>query len=234
MAETSDKVTVERATGEQPTEELEADERASEERAVDVALADKNPLVLSALSELLDRDQRFNLVLTVKSSDAFLQSVARTRVDVGVIGWALPPGGGAAILETLRDQPGAPRIVVYSGSLDSDLARKVMGFGAAGFCSKSEPPERLLDTVAAVAEGQMVFPYVDVRGLHSDPWDHLTPREKELLTALAKGDSNDQIARALGLSINTVKFHLRNLYDKLAIRNRAQAVAFYYSTTRDS
>ena len=47
-------------------------------------------------------------------------------------------------------------------------------------------------------------------------------------------DSNDQIARALGLSINTVKFHLRNLYDKLAIKNRAQAVAFYYSTTRES
>jgi two-component system nitrate/nitrite response regulator NarP len=203
-------------------------------RVVDVALADKNPLVLSALSELLDRDPRFNLVLTVKTSSAFLQSVARTRVDIGVIGWALPPGGGGAILETLRDQPEAPRIVVYSGGLDPDLARKVMGFGAAGFCSKSEAPERLLDTIAAVAAGQMVFPYVDVRGLHSDPWDHLTPRERELLAALAKGDSNDQIARALGLSINTVKFHLRNLYDKLAIKNRAQAVAFFYSTTRDS
>jgi len=209
-------------------------EPAAEARVIDVALADKNPLVLSALSELLDRDGRFNLVLTVKSSSAFLQLVARTSVDVGVIGWALPPGGGGAILETLRDQADAPRIVVYSGGLDPDLARKVMGHGAAGFCSKSEPPERLLDTIAAVADGQMVFPYVDVRGLHSDPWDHLTPREKELLTALAKGDSNDQIARALGLSINTVKFHLRNLYDKLAIRNRAQAVAFYYSTTRDS
>ncbi len=203
-------------------------------RAIDVALADKNPLVLSALSELLDRDGRFNLVLTVKSSDAFLQSVALTNVDVGVIGWALPPDGGAAIMEALRDQPGAPRMVVYSGGLDPELARKIMGYGAAGFCPKSEPPERLLDAIAAVAGGQMVFPFVDVRGLHSDPWDHLTPRERELLTALAQGDSNDQIARALGLSINTVKFHLRNLYDKLAIKNRAQAVAFYYSTTRDS
>ena len=201
---------------------------------IDVALADKNPLVLSALSELLDRDGRFNLVLTVKASDAFLQSVARTKVDVGVIGWALPPDGGAAIMEALRDQSGAPRIVVYSGGPDPELARKVMGFGAAGFCPKSEPPERLLEAIAAVAGGQMVFPYIDVRGLHRDPWDHLTPREKELLTALAKGDSNDQIARSLGLSVNTVKFHLRNLYDKLAIKNRAQAVAFYYSTTRDS
>ena len=208
-------------------------ESAAAERPVDVALADKNPLVLSALSELLDRDGRFNLVLTVKSSDAFLQSVARTSVHVGVIGWALPPDGGAATLEALRDQPAAPRIVVYSGGMSPDMARKVMGCGAAGFCPKSEPPERLLDTIAAVAGGQMVFPYIDVRGLHRDPWDHLTPRERELLSALAQGDSNDQIARALGLSINTVKFHLRNLYDKLAIKNRAQAVAFYYSSTRD-
>ncbi len=201
-------------------------------RAIDVALADKNPLVLSALSELLDRDGRFNLVLTVKTSDAFLQLIARTSVDVGVIGWALPPDGGAAIMEALRDQPGVPRIVVYSGGLDSDLARKIMGYGAAGFCPKSEPPERLLDTIEAVAEGQMVFPYVDVRELHRDPWENLTPRERELLTALAKGHSNDQIARELGLSINTVKFHLRNLYDKLAIKNRAQAVAFYFSSRR--
>ncbi len=211
----------------------DASDSATGGGVIDVALADKNPLVLSALSELLDRDERFNLVLTVKSSDAFLQSVARTSVDVGVIGWALPPDGGAKILEALRDLPGAPRIVVYSGGLDPDLARKVMAYGAAGFCPKSEPPERLLDAVEAVAGGRMVFPYVDVRGLHRDPWEHLTPREKELLAALAKGDSNDQIARALGLSINTVKFHLRNLYDKLAIKNRAQAVAFFYSTTRD-
>lgn len=212
----------------------DASDSATSGGVIDVALADKNPLVLSALSELLDRDERFNLVLTVKSSDAFLQLVARTSVDIGVIGWALPPGGGAAILEALRDQPGAPRIVVYSGGLDPDLARKVMGYGAAGFCPKSEPPELLLNTIEAVAGGQMVFPFLDVRGLHRDPWGHLTPRERELLTALAKGDSNDQIARALGLSVNTVKFHLRNLYDKLAIKNRAQAVAFYYSTTRDS
>ena len=60
------------------------------------------------------------------------------------------------------------------------------------------------------------------------------PPVEQARQVAAKGDSNDQIARALGLSINTVKFHLRNLYDKLAIKNRAQAVAFYYSTTRDS
>lgn len=199
-------------------------------KPIDVAVADKNPLVLSALSELLDRDERFNLVLTVKSSDGFLQSVGRARVQVGVIGWVLPPGGGAGVLETLRDRMDAPRIVVYTGSIDPDMPRKVMAFGGAGFCSKSEPPERLLDAVQSVAAGQMVFPFVDVRQLQRDPWEKLTPREKELLAALADGRSNLELARELGLSVNTVKFHLRNLYDKLAIKNRAQAVAFYYSS----
>jgi two-component system nitrate/nitrite response regulator NarP len=175
-------------------------------KPIDVAIADKNPLVLSALSELIDRDGRFNLVLTVKSSDSFLHSIERARVQVGVIGWLLPPHGGGAILESLRDRPEMPRIVVYSGSIDPDMARKIMAYGAAGFCPKSEPPERLLDTIEAVAEGQMVFPYVDVRELHRDPWENLTPRERELL--------------------------LRNLYDKLAIKNRAQAVAFYFSSRR--
>ena len=209
----------------------EGREAAPAER-IAIAIGDKNPLVLSALSELVERDGRFDLVLTVKTSESFLLSIARTRVAVGVIGWSLPSQGGAAILERLRGEPEAPRIVVYSSSSEPDMARKVMSYGAAGFCPKSEPPERLLDTIGAVAGGQMVFPYVDVRELHQDPWGHLTGREKELLSALAEGRSNQEIARHFGLSVNTVKFHLRNLYDKLGIRNRAQAVAFYFSATR--
>ncbi len=211
------------------------DERASKQksgRPIDVAIADKNPLVLSALSELFDRDQRFSLVVTVRTSDRFLETIARVTVQVGIIGWVLPPHGGAGILERLRDRADAPRIAVYSGSIDPDMARKVMAYGGAGYCSKSEPPARLLDTASAIAAGQMVFPFVDVRQLHRDPWEMLTPREKELLLAVAKGYSNAELARELGLSINTIKFHLRNLDDKLSIKNRAQAVAFYYSSTR--
>ena len=200
-------------------------------RPIDVAIADKNPLVLSALSELFDRDDRFSLVVTVRTSDRFLETIARVTVQVGIIGWVLPPHGGAGILERLRDRADAPRIAVYSGSIDPDMARKVMAYGGAGYCSKSEPPARLLDTVSAIANGQMVFPFVDVRQLHRDPWEMLTPRERELLGAVAEGHSNAELARELKLSINTIKFHLRNLYDKLSIKNRAQAVAFYYSST---
>jgi two-component system nitrate/nitrite response regulator NarP len=104
-----------------------------------------------------------------------------------------------------------------------------MKLGGAGFCWKSEPPSQLLDTVAAVASGQMIFPYVDVRGLDRSPLASLTPRERELLAALSDGRSNAQLATQFGISLQTVKFHLKNVYGKLGIANRAQAVALYMS-----
>lgn len=99
--------------------------------------------------------------------------------------------------------------------------------GAAGFCSKKEAPERLVETVAAVALGNMVYPFMDMRAVTADPLGDLTAREAELLTYLADGITNQQIASKLGISLNTVKFHLKNLYEKLDVKNRSQAVSAY-------
>jgi two-component system, NarL family, nitrate/nitrite response regulator NarP len=197
---------------------------------IEIALADKNPLVLSGLSEVFDRDERFSLVATVATAERFIETVARVPVAIGVIGWVLPKLGGSRVLEVLRERPDAPRIVVYSAGPDPDLPRKVMAAGGAGFCSKSETPDRLKEIVLAVARGQMMFPFVDVRLLGRDAAHVLTAKERQLLTALAKGRTNIELAADLGISVNTVKFHLRNLYDKLSLRNRAEAVAFYYSS----
>jgi two-component system nitrate/nitrite response regulator NarP len=75
----------------------------------------------------------------------------------------------------------------------------------------------------------MIFPFVDVRALHSCPFSSLTPRERELLAALSEGNSNAQLAARFEISVQTVKFHLKNVYEKLGIGNRAQAVALYVS-----
>ncbi|MDH3970232.1 MAG: response regulator transcription factor [Rhodospirillales bacterium] len=192
---------------------------------IDVALADKNPLVLTGLKRILEEDERFNLVVTASDGERFLEALDRVLFDVAVIGWVMPYCDGHCVLEKLRTRPNAPRIVVYTGSADPQVSREVMALGGAGFCSKSDPPEVLLETVASVGAGRMVFPYVDVGALDEDPLHSLTTRERELLASLAGGASNADLAKAFGVSINTVKFHLRNLYDKLSVRNRAQAVA---------
>ncbi|MBT3397015.1 MAG: helix-turn-helix transcriptional regulator, partial [Alphaproteobacteria bacterium] len=66
-----------------------------------------------------------------------------------------------------------------------------------------------------------------VRTLETDPFSHLTHRERELLPSLRTGRTTAQIASDLGISVNTVKYHLKNLYAKLGVRNRAQAVDAY-------
>lgn len=196
--------------------------------AVTLMLGDANPLMLTAMSEIFEKDRRFSLVATAATAEGFLGMVMRMPVQVGVIDWNLPALGGARLIDVLRTQTNAPRLVVYAEDT-GDIPRKAMAAGAAGFVSRSESVDRLLDTCAAVAKGQMVFPFLDVRGLKQDPIESLSPRERNLLESLSKGLTNRELSKELGISENTVKFHLSNLFEKLDVKNRAQAIAFFYA-----
>lgn len=196
---------------------------------IDVAVADPNPLMLQALAEIFERDRRFSLVVTAKSAEGLLEAVLRLPVPIAVLDWTLPQLGAERLIGILRTHPSAPRIVVYASSSEADLPRRAMAAGAAGYCTRETGSEQLLDLVANVAQGRMVFPFLDVRELKRDPREELTARERAMLAALAKGRTNTELAQDLGISINTVKFHLRNLYEKLGFTNRSQAIAFYYS-----
>jgi len=207
-----------------------AESNSASQGPISVALADNNPLMLSALSDLFERDSRFTLVATLSSAEAFLEMMGRVPTRIGVVDWTLPALGGERLLENLRGRPNAPRVLVYGPEGDMDLVRRAMAAGAAGFCARSNLPQQLIDVAYAVAQGQMVFPFIDVRALKHDPTGELTTRERALLSALARGLANKDLAAELDISVNTVKFHLRNLYDKLGVNSRAQAIAFYYST----
>ncbi len=195
---------------------------------ITVALGDSNPLVLSALSAVLEKDVRFSLVTTSATAEGLFGTILRVPVEIVIIDWRLPSLGGARLIELLREQAHSPRWVVY-GDDAVDLPRVAMAAGAAGFVRRSAEVDSLLVTCVDVAAGKMVFPYVDVRELQSDPISSLSRKERATLAALAKGLSNQELACELGITINTVKFHLSNLYSKLAVRNRAQAIAFYYA-----
>ena len=197
-----------------------------------VGIADKSPLVLAALKALLGQSDRFSLAVAASDGERFLEAVRRMRFDVGIIGWVMPYHDGRAVLEGLRGQADGPRIVVYTGDPDPTLPRRAMALGAAAFVSKRESPDRLLDAVEAVARRKMVFPFLDVSTIQEDPLDALSPRERELLSDLGSGRTNAELARNLGVSVNTVKFHLRNLFDKLQVRSRAQAVQLWHESRR--
>ncbi|TAN69455.1 MAG: response regulator transcription factor [Magnetospirillum sp.] len=196
-------------------------------RGISVVIAEKSPLLQASLVGLFAEDPRFCQVRMTSDGQDFVDAVMAEPFDVGVIGWEMPNLDGRGVLQALRGVVGAPRVVVYTGSANADLPRQAMTLGAAAFCSKSDQPEQLLDVIVAVSAGRMAFPFIDVSSLARDPLTDLTSRERDMLATLTVGYTNQQIASQLDISLNTVKFHLKNLYDKLGVASRAQAVAFY-------
>lgn len=194
-----------------------------------IAIADKNPVVRSGLTELIVRDGRFEVVSAVSTGGAFIALVETEIVDVGVIGWSLADMTGGDVLAALRRRQCRTGVIVYTGEPAAKVLPQAIKAGARGFISKSDEPAVLIETISAVARGRLCFPFVDLENLGKSPLDVLTTRERELLAALANGWSNLQIAARIGISENTVKYHLKNLYDKLGVKNRAMAVALYMS-----
>jgi two-component system nitrate/nitrite response regulator NarP len=198
-----------------------------QDRLIRVGIADKSPLMRAALKQLFSEDERFEIVSASENSKAFLKAIEDIQMDVIVAGWIIPPGDARFILDRLQSHADAPRVIVYTGFESEAVPAQVMAHGGAAFVSKNEEPQQLLDTTAQVARGRMVFPYLDVSQINANPLTTLTRRELEVLASLAAGHTNKQIAAEKGVSTNTVKYHIRNLFEKLHVSNRGQAIALY-------
>jgi two-component system nitrate/nitrite response regulator NarP len=192
-----------------------------------VGIADKSPLMRAALKQLFSEDDRFKIVGSSENSETFLKMAEDIHMDVAVVGWIIPPGDARFILDHLQPRTDSPRVIVYTGLESDTVPMHVMAHGGAAYVSKNEQPQNLLDTTAQVARGRMVFPYLDVSLINANPLTTLTKRELEILSSLAAGRTNKEIAAEKGVSSNTVKYHIRNLFEKLSVSNRGQAIALY-------
>lgn len=197
-----------------------------------VLIADKSPVVRAGLEDYIRKDGRFDVLGSTSNGQAFASQALAQQADIGIVGWSLPDMTGGGVISLMKRRQSPVRIIIYTGDANPDVLREAVREGAWGFTSKTEDPEVLVETIAAVVRGRLSVPYVDIRTISSDPLEVLTARERELLAALAKGWTNIQIAARIGISQNTVKYHLKNLYDKLGVSNRAMAVAMFMSGPR--
>jgi two-component system nitrate/nitrite response regulator NarP len=198
-----------------------------------ILIADKSPVVRAGLEDYIGRDGRFVVVGCTRTALEFASAAETLAADIGVVGWVMSDMTAGGLLAMLKRRQVATRVVVYTAETSHDVLREAIREGAWGFISKAEDPEVLIEALASVARGRLSLPYVDIRTLMADPLDALTARERELLAALANGWTNMQIAARIGISENTVKYHLKNLYDKLGVSNRAMAVALFVGRGRD-
>ncbi|RWG80740.1 response regulator transcription factor [Mesorhizobium sp. M1C.F.Ca.ET.193.01.1.1] len=194
-----------------------------------ILIGERNPLVVAALGDMISRDDRFDLVGSVQAGEAFLRaaSASTPQFDLAVLGWKLSDMDAGAVMTEMQRRSLHARLVIFSNDHDIAILKQCVRLGVQGFCYQFDDPAILFDTLVAVANGRICVPYLDVSKINDTPMSRLTTRERELLSVLADGWTNLQIATRTGISENTVKYHLRNLYDKLDVRNRAMAVALY-------
>ena len=198
---------------------------------VRVGVVDKNPLVVRGLRSLFEEDGRFDLVASAPDGARLLDGLGLIHMDIVITGWIMPYCNGRELLQALSRRPNAPRVVVYTGDTSTAVSKEAMELGAYAFFSKSEPPERLIHVLDSVIRGSMVFPFIGT-AQEPDMFEQLTTKETLMLEKLCLGLTNQELAKELTVSPNTVKFHLKNVYSKLGVRNRAEAVALCFNKGR--
>ena len=154
----------------------------------------------------------------------------RTRPDVAILDIEMPVMGAQAALKKMLALSPPPKVVIVTVFADNRLVQELLALGASAYLSKGASMRTLLDTVRSVARGgdENVIVSVPRETLHRTEEDeqeyNLTPREMEVLLLVARGLGNRRIGEDLHLSETTVKRHLSNVYEKLGVHSRGEAV----------
>jgi DNA-binding NarL/FixJ family response regulator len=156
--------------------------------------------------------------LSARTGTEALAVCRRYEPHVALVDLLLGGESGPEICQRLRNEAPAPRVLLMSGA-GGISPRAARAAGAAGFISKDQPAPEIAELVRMVGDGMEVF-----REANDPAVPMLTDRESEILTLIAGGGTNREIASALYLSPHTVKEHTSTLYRKLGARNRADAV----------
>ncbi|MGY2066189.1 response regulator [Blastococcus sp. SYSU DS0619] len=213
---------------------------------VRVLVADDQEIVRTGLRMILDAQPGIEVVGEAADGEEAVQLARRLRPDVCLLDIRMPGTDGLEATRRLAgpDVPDpVPVVVITTFDLD-EYVYAALRAGARGFLLKDSGPELLSQAVHAAARGDaLIAPSVTARLLDAfagtgpgaspaQPVDPLTDREEEVLAAVARGRSNDQIARELHIALSTVKTHVGSLMAKLGARNRVEIAIWAYETRR--
>lgn len=196
---------------------------------VRVLIVDDHPLMRAGLTALFETDAAIEVVGAVGTTSAAVTEARRTRPDVVLMDLQFNRVfEGAQATREIRELPDPPAVLVLTNfDTDADIIEAIEA-GAAGYLLKDAAPEDITAAVRAAAAGQTALaPSVATRLLArmQQPRSSLSARELEVLSLVAEGHSNTDIARCLHLSETTVKSHLAHIYPKLGVSSRTAAVA---------
>lgn len=201
---------------------------------ITVLIADDDPFVRRGVSDIFAATDDITVVADVDDGDQVTAAVQVHRPQVVLMDLKMKRTGGLEATRQLMTMPAAPKVIAMTAMDVDDLVVQAISAGAHSFLSKDEPPETFQQSVRAVAAGNTLFSEESLRrivaagsspvpGPRPADLSMLSPRELDVLRAVACGTSNANIAAELFLSETTVKTHISAVFTKLGTQNRVQA-----------
>lgn len=198
-----------------------------------IIIADDHELARAGLRAVIERSGYYEVAGEALTAEDALCLCAAHRPDLALLDIRYAGGGIDGLEATRRLGEQQPKVAVICITMhdSADYLRAAMAAGARGFLAKDASRDEVLAALAQVAAGGVAFPPAlirraltqDAQGPLPGALARLTPRESEVLEAIADGRTNKEIARNLGISPGTVKTHVERLIGKLGVRDRTQA-----------
>jgi DNA-binding NarL/FixJ family response regulator len=176
--------------------------------------------LMTAASDAVDME----VVADVDNGHDAIEAYRRHRPDIVVLDLRMHGMSGLDTLRALRDEFKNARVLVFSNYAKGEEIFQAMKGGAAGFVLKEMPLDRLLEAIRVVHRGEQYMPSEVAVRVGERMLAQLSPREIEVLQLLSRGFSNKEIGAQLGVVEGTVKIHVANIFGKLGVSDRTQAL----------
>lgn len=204
------------------------------EKEIRVLIADDHTLFLEGLVALLKSVNEIDVIGTAQDGEEAIRLAAETQPDVVLMDLLMPKVNGIEATKSIIQTSPHIGVVMLTMFEDDESVFSAMRAGARGYILKGADQEDVLRAIRAVARGEALFgPSIATRLMDffappaNDPpqaFPELTEREHEILALIAQGESNPEIAEQLHISLKTVRNHVSNIYNKMQVTDRVQAV----------
>lgn len=195
-------------------------------KKIRILIADDHAIVRTGLASLLGRKPDLEVVGEAEDGEAAVAETLRLKPDVVIMDLLMPRTSGAEATAAIHARQPETKILILTSYGDANDIRVALGNGATSAAVKSLPNADLVDVIRETAAGtRFLSPEVAQLLATDEPIANLSPRQRQILESIARGLSNAQIALLLGISPESVKTHVANLFGKIGAANRSEAVA---------
>ena len=205
-----------------------------------VAIVEDNAVMRKTFRQWINAAPGFRCVFACATAEEALAEIPRLKPDVVLMDVHLPGESGIACTARLKEKLPEVQVIILTVYRNQELIFQALQAGACGYLLKRSSPEELLQAIAEVLSGgapmtseiaRMVVEAFQKKPASLASGDSLTNRESEILVLLSEGLSNKEIANRVKISYDTVRAHLRHIYEKLHVRGRTEAVRMYLKSS---